>query len=64
MRKTALIILLVAFFFNAKAQLKTIGDAYTKNYPAEVYGASAQNWSIVQDFRGLMYFVFRRLQRK
>jgi serine phosphatase RsbU (regulator of sigma subunit) len=56
MKKTALIILLVTFFFNAKAQVKTVGDAYTQNYPAEVYGASAQNWSIVQDFRGLMYF--------
>ena len=37
-------------------QMKTIGSSYLKNYPSDVYGASGQNWGIVQDARGIMYF--------
>jgi len=33
-----------------------IGIPFVQNYPPQTYRGSAQNWSIVQDHRGVMYF--------
>jgi hypothetical protein len=35
---------------------KEIGIPYLRNYSPKEYGAGAQNWAIVQDKRGVMYF--------
>ncbi|AKD01973.1 triple tyrosine motif-containing protein [Pontibacter korlensis] len=38
------------------AQVKNEGIPYIKNYTQKQYKASPQNWAIVQDHRGVMYF--------
>ncbi len=37
-------------------QIKSKGIPFIKNYTKNDYGASTQNWSIIQDKRGLIYF--------
>ena len=32
------------------------GSPYIRNYSAKEYNASAQNWAVVQDKRGVLYF--------
>jgi len=50
-------ILFVACFSNILGQqVKSHGIPFIKAYPPEVYQAHAQNWSICQDSRGVMYF--------
>ncbi len=38
------------------AESETAGTPFIKNYSPKEYGASSQNWAIVQDDRGIMYF--------
>lgn len=33
-----------------------IGSPFLRNYPTKIYQGAPQNWNIVQDARGLMYF--------
>ncbi|MFO8022937.1 MAG: two-component regulator propeller domain-containing protein, partial [Perlabentimonas sp.] len=54
MRKAFFIIklLTITFLLNAQEQ----GKPFIKNYLAEDYKAHVQNWAIIQDNRGVMYF--------
>lgn len=54
---------LVAFFlftilvsFNTVSQINKNGNYFIKNYSIKDYKAAEQNWAIVQDSRGIMYF--------
>ncbi|MBN1187658.1 MAG: SpoIIE family protein phosphatase [Bacteroidales bacterium] len=38
------------------AQVNKNGIPFIRNYTKEEYGASEQNWSVIQDKRGVMYF--------
>ncbi|MCD4791887.1 MAG: PAS domain S-box protein [Bacteroidales bacterium] len=54
-------ILCIFFLFilitnNLNSQVKNLGLPYIKNYSTKDYRAAAQNWSIYQDNRGVMYF--------
>jgi serine phosphatase RsbU (regulator of sigma subunit) len=52
-------IILVLFGFgtyNSYAQVNSNGLPFIKNYTPEEYGEHAQNWAIVKDKRGMMYF--------
>ncbi|ARS36196.1 two-component regulator propeller domain-containing protein [Pontibacter actiniarum] len=40
----------------ALAQVKNEGIPYIKNYTQKEYKAAPQNWDVVQDHRGVMYF--------
>lgn len=33
-----------------------VGRPFIRNYPPKEYGALPQNWAIMQDLRGVMYF--------
>jgi len=44
------------FPFCAFPSVKTVGFAFTQNYPKETYKAGTQTWSIAQDQEGVMYF--------
>ena len=39
------------------------GAPFIRNYPPDEYGAHNQNWAIVQDKRGVMYFGNSQFQR-
>lgn len=49
-----LFMLLNAFQF--QAQFKNLGLPYLINYTPEQYGAHKQNWSVIEDQRGIVYF--------
>jgi DNA-binding CsgD family transcriptional regulator len=55
MRTSFLVILLVVSNL-VSAQIKDIGFSFITNYTKENYQGGAQNWSIDQDSRGIMYF--------
>jgi len=42
--------------FELQGQIKSIGIPFIRNYEKSVYKAATQNWCIVQDSRGIMYF--------
>ncbi|HAN19120.1 MAG: hypothetical protein A2X13_02500 [Bacteroidetes bacterium GWC2_33_15] len=48
------LIFLFAFNFNAKSQER--GLLPSKYYSAKDYNSGAQNWAVIQDKRGIMYF--------
>lgn len=56
MKKIFPILLLILSFGNIFAQNPNKGNPIIQNYLPADYGASSQNWSIVQDSRGVMYF--------
>ena len=37
-------------------KIKELGNPFIKNYSPKIYQGAAQNWAIVQDKRGVMYF--------
>ncbi len=39
-----------------QSSLSEAGVLYLRNYTPKEYGAHSQNWAIVQDSRGVMYF--------
>lgn len=51
---------LVAIFLGISdcgfSQIKQIGNAIVKNYSKQEYGAGRQNWDIVQQSNGMLYF--------
>ncbi|MDD3876455.1 MAG: adenylate/guanylate cyclase domain-containing protein [Bacteroidales bacterium] len=54
-----LLFLLVLLFLNSRADslsLYEVGTPFIRNYPPREYKGFSQNWSIVQDVRGVMYF--------
>ena len=51
------IIFLISFGLSAQENKQyEIGTPFIRNYPPRDYKAFSQNWSIVQDHRGIMYF--------
>jgi len=44
------------FCFNFITYAQELGSLFIKNYSAEAYNAHPQNWAIIQDYRGIMYF--------
>ncbi len=57
MKKIFLIISLILFYFINNAQvINEYGTPLIKNYKSTQYSGSGQNWAIVQDSRGIMYF--------
>ncbi len=53
--KTLLILILLSNSLLGQ-QLNKLGHPFIRNYKPEEYGATEQNWAIVQDNRGVMYF--------
>ncbi len=53
--KTSIILLLTLICSGLSAQINRNGIPAIVNYPPEVTRGSEQNWSIVQDHRGVMY---------
>lgn len=51
-----LVILLITFPVLLYGQIKSIGVPEIQNYPKSVYEAGTQNWDIIQDKNGFMYF--------
>ncbi|MBJ6118679.1 hypothetical protein JAO76_10775 [Pontibacter sp. BT310] len=57
MRKHTLLLILILFsFLSVSTQVKGEGIPYIRNFTLKEYQASPQNWAVVQDHRGLMYF--------
>lgn len=54
MKKKILTLFLLCFQISVYAQQK--GMPFITNYPPEEYKGTAQNWAIVQDKRGVMFF--------
>jgi serine phosphatase RsbU (regulator of sigma subunit) len=55
-RKILLLALFFAVFNTVAGQINRYGVSQIRNFSPGEYGASEQNWSIVQDRRGVMYF--------
>jgi DNA-binding CsgD family transcriptional regulator len=55
-RKIIVVLVFVSFSLSANAQIKSIGVPFIKNYERSDYGAATQNWDIVQNEDGIMYF--------
>ncbi len=51
-----ILILLIALPWSPMAQVRTVGTPFILNYSNKDYDAAHQNWDIVQDNRGVMYF--------
>ncbi|MGB0525943.1 MAG: hypothetical protein ACPGJS_23385, partial [Flammeovirgaceae bacterium] len=51
-----LFLLIVTFLFTIPAFSQKLGRPFLQNYPPKVYKAQSQNWSVIQDERGVMYF--------
>jgi serine phosphatase RsbU (regulator of sigma subunit)/ligand-binding sensor domain-containing protein len=51
-----LLLVFALFSFTAKAQVKNLGLPYIINFSAEEYHAHKQNWAVIEDKRGIMYF--------
>ncbi len=56
MRKHIILYLIILLPVLIKAQVNKYGIPIINNYTPQVYNASDQNWSIIQDHRGVMYF--------
>ncbi len=58
MNKKLFLLLSISFLFFAElsGQVKNLGIPFIKNYTPEDYNGSTQNWSVIQDNRGVMYF--------
>ncbi|MFD2248060.1 two-component regulator propeller domain-containing protein [Pontibacter ruber] len=50
------LILFLLFSLSVIAQVKNEGIPYIRNYTLKEYQGSPQNWAVVQDHRGVMYF--------
>ncbi|MEM9920141.1 MAG: triple tyrosine motif-containing protein [Bacteroidota bacterium] len=50
------LLLLLASTFNALAQMENIGSPNVASFSRTTYQAGTQNWAILQDDRGLVYF--------
>ncbi len=50
-------ILFYTFFgLSSGLQAQMLGKPFIKNYPPQIYQADIQNWAVVQDKRGILYF--------
>jgi ligand-binding sensor domain-containing protein len=48
--------LFLIFSYSFLSQAQELGRPFVRNYAPKAYNAHVQNWSIVQDRRGIMYF--------
>lgn len=55
-KRLLLFVCAVAINFSLCAQINQYGVPFVRTFPKIEYGADMQNWGIVQDQRGLMYF--------
>lgn len=55
MKVYKILILLLISSLTATAQLNKLGHPIIRNYTPEEYGATEQNWSVIQDNRGVLY---------
>jgi len=55
-KQILIIILLLICFSPCEANESKNSDVYIRNYTTDEYSASSQNWAVVQDRRGIMYF--------
>ncbi|MHC1703648.1 MAG: SpoIIE family protein phosphatase [Tenuifilaceae bacterium] len=56
MKALKITILLILCSFASFAQVNKLGHPLLRNYSPEEYQGSEQNWAIIQDNRGVMYF--------
>ncbi len=56
MKQLALLSTIFFLCFNSFGQLNQKGNPIITNYTPETYNATPQNWAVVQDKRGVMYF--------
>jgi ligand-binding sensor domain-containing protein len=56
MKRLFFFILIIALHIPTIAQINKQGIPFISNYTPQQYGASDQNWAIVEDSRGVMYF--------
>lgn len=56
MKKSLLILILLFCFNNVIANINNIGIPVVRIYPKDLYKAGMQNWAIIQDNNGIMYF--------
>ncbi|MFW6370322.1 MAG: regulator, partial [Bacteroidota bacterium] len=50
-------IVVITFFpYQGRAQIKTMGLPNIQNHPKSQYKAGTQNWDIIQDDNGFIYF--------
>ncbi len=57
MKRIITTIFILFLFFQISAQIKDLGTIpFIKYYSPEEYNAARQNWTVIQDKRGLMYF--------
>ncbi|WP_299758481.1 two-component regulator propeller domain-containing protein [uncultured Pontibacter sp.] len=56
MKKLYVVLAILLMCYPTLAQVKNEGIPYIRNYTQQDYSASPQNWAIVQDHRGVMYF--------
>jgi serine phosphatase RsbU (regulator of sigma subunit)/ligand-binding sensor domain-containing protein len=56
--KERIYLLFIAVFISSYAlsQINPYGQPFIRNFSLKEYNASSQNWSVVQDQRGLLYF--------
>ncbi len=56
-RKYIFLTLLVTFVtFTLRAQIESVGVPFIRNYTNVEYNAGNQNFAVIQDYRGVMYF--------
>lgn len=55
MKKTIIIIVLVALYLSSAAQINKYGIPLISNYTADEYMSEPQNWAVVTDNRGVVY---------
>lgn len=55
MKVYKILILLIISSLSVSAQLNRLGHPIIRNYTPEEYGATEQNWSAIQDNRGVLY---------
>ena len=55
-KRYILTLIFFSYFFSIYAQVKKTGIPFIKNYQAENYRAASENWDILQDKRGMMFF--------
>ncbi len=56
MRFYILTLIFSLLVFSLSGQVKNLGVPQVINYSKEIYSADAQNWAILQDERGVLYF--------
>jgi hypothetical protein len=56
MKRIFFIIILFFSFQLVFSQINKLGIPLIRNYSPQEYSASEQNWAVVQDQRGIMYF--------